>query len=73
VGAAPSEGPSEAETCIVFCETKVRCGEVAALLCREGADALALHGDLEQSERERVSGATPFTKKRARGLGGLVA
>jgi superfamily II DNA/RNA helicase len=46
----------------VFCETKVRCGEVAALLCREGADALALHGDLEQSEREQVSGANPFKK-----------
>jgi len=43
------------ETCIVFCETKLRCAEVAQILSQEGAGALPLHGDLEQSDRERVS------------------
>ena len=46
---------ADSETCIVFCETKLRCAEVASILNQHGAGALALHGDLEQSDRERVS------------------
>ena len=39
---------------VVFCETKQQCREVAARLQEDGAAALALHGDLEQRERDRV-------------------
>ncbi len=39
---------------LVFCETRAQCQEVSALLRRKGADALELHGDLEQRERDEV-------------------
>jgi ATP-independent RNA helicase DbpA len=41
-------------TALVFCYTKKQCGEVAALLCERGIEALALHGDLDQRERDQV-------------------
>ena len=42
------------ESALVFCNTKVECQEVAAALVREGFAALAIHGDLEQRERDLV-------------------
>jgi len=38
----------------LVCNTKVECQEVAASLSREGFAALAIHGDLEQRERDLV-------------------
>jgi superfamily II DNA/RNA helicase len=38
---------------VVFCETKRQCREVAERLQARGAAALALHGDLEQKDRDR--------------------
>jgi ATP-independent RNA helicase DbpA len=42
------------ETALVFCNTKVECQEVAAALVKGGFSALAIHGDLEQRERDLV-------------------
>ena len=39
---------------LVFCETRAQCKQVAGFLRRQGAAALALHGELEQSERDEV-------------------
>ncbi len=39
---------------LAFCNTKVRVREVAASLQRQGIVALALHGDLEQRDRDQV-------------------
>jgi len=39
---------------IVFCNTKVKCDDVAQFLQAKGIDALALHGDLEQYQRVDV-------------------
>ena len=39
---------------LVFCNTKIECAEVAAQLCREGMVAVALHGDLEQLQRNQT-------------------
>lgn len=39
---------------VVFCETKQQCRKVAAHLQARGASALALHGDLEQRDRDKV-------------------
>jgi ATP-dependent RNA helicase DbpA len=39
---------------LVFCETRAQCKEVATLLQRRGAAALALHGELEQRDRDEV-------------------
>ena len=39
---------------LAFCNTKQRCGELAALLQAQGIVALALHGDLEQRDRDQV-------------------
>lgn len=41
-------------SCVVFCNTKRECDDVAATLESKGIDALALHGDLEQRDRDRV-------------------
>jgi ATP-dependent RNA helicase DbpA len=41
-------------SCVVFCNTKVQCAEVAEALRERGLRALALHGDLEQRERDEV-------------------
>ena len=41
-------------TSVVFCNTKRETQELAEALNREGFSALALHGDLEQRERDQV-------------------
>lgn len=42
------------QSAILFCTTKIQCKEVVEALCGQGFHALALHGDLEQREREEV-------------------
>ncbi len=42
------------KTTVVFCHTKKQCNEVANLLNQHQIDALAIHGDLEQRDRDEV-------------------
>ena len=42
------------ETALVFCHTKKQCDEVARFLRDDGIQAMAIHGDLEQRERDQV-------------------
>jgi ATP-dependent RNA helicase DbpA len=42
------------ESAILFCNTKILCQEVCDLLRAQGVNVLALHGDLEQKERDQV-------------------
>ncbi len=42
------------EAALIFCNTKRQCDDVARQLQREGYHALALHGDLEQRQRNEV-------------------
>ena len=42
------------ETTLVFCHTKKQCDEVARFLSGRSIEALAIHGDLEQRERDQV-------------------
>jgi len=42
------------QSSIVFCNTKIQCQEVCDLLRAQRISALALHGDLEQKERDQV-------------------
>lgn len=42
------------ESAVVFCNTKIQCQEVADTLVSAGFSAQALHGDMEQKERDRV-------------------
>lgn len=42
------------ETTLVFCHTKIQCDEVARFLHNHQIEALAIHGDLEQRERDQV-------------------
>jgi ATP-independent RNA helicase DbpA len=42
------------DSCIAFCSTKQQCDEVAEALNNLGFSALALHGDLEQKDRDSV-------------------
>jgi ATP-independent RNA helicase DbpA len=42
------------QSCVVFCHTKKQCDEVAELLSSNNIDALAIHGDLEQRQRDQV-------------------
>ncbi|AEC20041.1 ATP-dependent RNA helicase DbpA [Pusillimonas sp. T7-7] len=42
------------ESTLAFCNTKAQCRELAAYLESRGFSALALHGDLEQRDREDV-------------------
>lgn len=42
------------ESSIIFCNTRQACQEVADALCELGFSALALHGDMEQKERNQV-------------------
>ena len=42
------------ESTLAFCNTKARCREVAEALRARGIRALALHGDLEQRDRDQV-------------------
>ncbi|MGY3923596.1 ATP-dependent RNA helicase DbpA [Aeromonas jandaei] len=41
-------------SCVVFCNTKRACSDVADHLAAKGFSALALNGDLEQRERDQV-------------------
>jgi len=42
------------DNAIVFCHTKIQCDEVAAFLRDNKIDSLAIHGDLDQRERDQV-------------------
>ena len=42
------------ESSLVFCNRKQQCQELADALWQQGFHALALHGDLEQKERDQV-------------------
>lgn len=42
------------ESTIVFCNTKIACQDVESYLSKLGFSVIALHGDLEQREREQV-------------------
>ena len=42
------------DNAIVFCHTKIQCDEVADFLRGHDIDALAIHGDLDQRERDQV-------------------
>lgn len=42
------------ESTLVFCNTRIECQEVADVLVQRGFSALAIHGDLEQRERDQV-------------------
>lgn len=42
------------ESAVVFCNTKIQCQEVADSLSAAGYAAQALHGDMEQRDRDRV-------------------
>jgi ATP-independent RNA helicase DbpA len=42
------------ETTVVFCHTKKQCDEVARFLEGSNIEALAIHGDLEQRDRDQV-------------------
>jgi len=42
------------ESSVVFCNRKTQCKELAEALWQEGFHALALHGDLEQKDRDQV-------------------
>ena len=42
------------ESSLVFCNTKAQCQDLAAELSQQDFHALALHGDLEQYQRDRV-------------------
>ncbi len=41
-------------SCVIFCNTRQECQEIADTLAAKGFSALALHGDLEQRERDQV-------------------
>jgi len=42
------------ERTLAFCNTKAQCRDLVAVLKAQGIDALALHGDLEQRDRDQV-------------------
>jgi len=42
------------ESCIIFCNTKQQCQDLSVILKGKGFAALALHGDLEQRDRDQV-------------------
>ncbi len=41
-------------SCVVFCNTRRECDDIAAALEKSQISALALHGDLEQRDRDQV-------------------
>jgi len=47
-------GQYRPESTLVFCNTKLDCQELAEALKERGVAALAIHGDLEQRERDQV-------------------
>ncbi|TXS91918.1 ATP-dependent RNA helicase DbpA [Parahaliea maris] len=42
------------DSCVVFCNRKLQCEELADALRQRGISAVALHGDMEQKDRDRV-------------------
>ena len=42
------------KTALVFCHTKIQCNEVAQFLRDKNIQALAIHGDLEQRDRDQI-------------------
>ena len=42
------------KTTLVFCHTKIQCDEVAQFLRSKKIQALAIHGDLEQRDRDQI-------------------
>ncbi|CAA6810940.1 MAG: ATP-dependent 23S rRNA helicase DbpA, partial [uncultured Thiotrichaceae bacterium] len=42
------------DSAVVFCRTKIQCREVANYLQTHDIEAIAIHGDLEQEERDEV-------------------
>jgi ATP-independent RNA helicase DbpA len=42
------------ESTVVFCRTKIQCREVTEFLQQNDIEAIAIHGDLEQNDREQV-------------------
>lgn len=42
------------QTCIIFCNTKIKCSEIEERLRNKGYDALSLHSDLEQIDRDET-------------------
>lgn len=42
------------KTCIIFCNTKQDCDDLCEALQRKDIQALALHGDMEQRERDQM-------------------
>lgn len=42
------------KSCIIFCNTKIKCTEIANELQNKGYDALSLHSDLEQIDRDET-------------------
>jgi len=42
------------QSCVAFCFTKQQCQETVEYLCSKGMSAVALHGDLEQRDRDQV-------------------
>jgi len=42
------------KTAVVFCHTKAQCAEMADFLCENEIESLAIHGDLDQRERDQV-------------------
>jgi ATP-independent RNA helicase DbpA len=51
IGLLSQQQPS---SCVVFCNTKRECDDIAAALENSNISALALHGDLEQRDRDRI-------------------
>lgn len=51
IGLLSDKQPS---SCVVFCNTKRECDDIAAALEGQQISALALHGDLEQRDRDQV-------------------
>ncbi len=47
-------GYYQPKTTVVFCHTKKQCNEVSILLNQHDIDALAIHGDLDQRDRDEV-------------------
>ena len=42
------------DSAVIFCNTKQKCSELSAYLSEKGFHAAALHGDLDQKDRDRV-------------------
>ena len=47
-------GHHRPESALIFCNTRAECQDVAAALVERGFAALAIHGDMEQRERDQV-------------------